>query len=599
MYEWWYLKEYDFKDFIAELRSRCDIVSVVSRYCAVTRRGRNFWACCPFHMERDASFCIYDEEQIFHCYGCKEHGDVIKFIMKIESCDYMQAVEILAKSVGMEVPNFSIKTKDGIEKRKKDKDDVLSVLIEANKHYQENLYKPTSKVAQEYIKKRKLTKHELDDFQIGYSVDSKDIITHLKSKGFSLNIMEKAGLVQKGDNGYYDFFSRRLMFPLFNIYGECIGFSGRVLDGDGTRAKYKNSPSTIVFDKSNTMFGLNLVRKLKQSTIVKYVIIVEGQMDVIAMHKAGFKNTVACLGTSFTIQHARMIRQISDNVIVCLDGDSAGLKAANKITDILADENLNVKCVTIPDKHDPDEYINLFGKDRMEELLNSAIDYIDFQINYLAKNVNFEKSDEKAKFVKNALNLLSKLSTDSEKQVYLKHIKELSGVPIDVLQRDAFNINSFDAKDKETPINENSKMEDASNKATKFILASMLYKKDYAFKYDIRDYLYNDSYIKLYNLIKNKRDNGENLKIAMLYDEFDMDNEPNILDIVDYKFDQNGNNEKYYNECILTVQEKNLKIRQNKLNEEFNNTSSQERRKEILSELNEISKKLKTKRLED
>ncbi|MBO7528235.1 MAG: DNA primase [Clostridia bacterium] len=593
------MKEYDFKDFIAQLRSRCDIVSVISRYCTVSKRGRNFWACCPFHMERDASFCIYDEEQVFYCYGCKEHGDVIKFIMKIESCDYMQAVEILAKSVGMDVPNFSIKTKDGVEKKKKDKDDVLSVLREANTHYQQNLYTDIAKPAQEYIKKRKLTKRILDDFQIGYSIDSNEIISYLKSKGFSISIMEKAGLIQKSDHGYYDFFSRRIMFPLFNIYGECIGFSGRVINSDVGRAKYKNSPNTIVFDKSSTMFGLNLVRKLKQTNKVDNVIIVEGQMDVIAMHKAGFKNTVACLGTSFSVQHARMLRQISENVIVCLDGDNAGLKAANRITDIMAAEHLNVKCVLIPNNQDPDEYINEYGAEKMQEVLDNALDYIDFQINYLAKDVDFAKTDQKAKFVKNALKLLEKLSTNSERQVYLKHIKDLSGVPLDILQRDMLDLPLNKGKEDDTSFNERYEVEDASNKAIKFILASMLQKKDYAYKYDISNFLRNNSYIRLYSLLNTKREKGEDLKIAMLFDEFDMDNEPNIVDIIEYNFEQNGNNEKYYEECLWTLKEKDLKEKQAKLNEEYNNSSSLDRRREILMELNDISKKLKTKSLED
>ena len=545
-------------------------------------------------MERDPSFCIYEDEQTFYCYGCKEHGDVIKFVMKIESCDYIQAVEMLAKSVGMEVPNFSMKNQQGIEVRKKDKDDVLSALALANKHYQENIYLNVAKPAQEYIKKRKLTKRELVDFQIGYSIDYKDIITYLKSNGVSTQVMEKAGLVQKGENGYYDFFTRRLMFPLFNIYGECIGFSGRILDGDTTRAKYKNSPNTIVFDKSKTMFGLNLVRKFKQTNKVDNVVIVEGQMDVIAMHKAGFKNTVACLGTAFTVQHARLLRQISNNVILCLDGDSAGLKAANRIIDTLSAEHFSIKCVAIPDGHDPDEYINENGREAMQSLLDNAMDYIDFQIDYLARGVDFEKSDEKAKFVKNALMLLGKLETNSERQVYLKHIKELSDVPIDVLQRDAFRVDVKQAE-QSTDTYENVGIEDGTNKAIKFILASMLFKKDYALNADIKKYLHNDSYIKLYDLIINKKD----LKLSSLYDEFDMDNEPNIVDIINYNFGQNGNNEKYYEECLWSLYEKDLKIRQSKLNEEFNATTDAGRRKEILQELNDISKKLKTKRLED
>ena len=294
-----------------------------------------------------------------------------------------------------------------------------------------------------------------------------------------------------------------------------------------------------------------------------------------------------------------MLRQISENVIVCLDGDNAGLKAANRITDIMAAEHLNVKCVLIPNNQDPDEYINEYGAEKMQEVLDNALDYIDFQINYLAKDVDFAKTDQKAKFVKNALKLLEKLSTNSERQVYLKHIKDLSGVPLDILQRDMLDLPLNKGKEDDTSFNERYEVEDASNKAIKFILASMLQKKDYAYKYDISNFLRNNSYIRLYSLLNTKREKGEDLKIAMLFDEFDMDNEPNIVDIIEYNFEQNGNNEKYYEECLWTLKEKDLKEKQAKLNEEYNNSSSLDRRREILMELNDISKKLKTKSLED
>lgn len=591
------MAEVDFKNWLAELKSRCDIVSVFNKYCHVVQKGRNYWACCPFHMEKEPSLCIYDLEQTFHCYGCKEHGDVIRFVMKIESCDFLQAVEILARSVGMEVPSFSSENKDGIEKRKKEKDLILSCLADANMHYKENLYLDVAKPAQEYIKKRKLTKKELDNFELGYSVNYSEMISYLKSKGHSEEIMQKAGLADSGEKGLFDPFAYRLMFPIYNIYNECVGFSGRIVTEEKNKAKYKNSTNTIVFDKSNLVFGLNLVRKYKQTNNFDKIIITEGQMDVIAMHKAGFVNSVACLGTAFTSNHAKQLKLISNNAIVCLDGDNAGQKATFKIVDILAENGFNVRVAKIPDGQDPDEYISKFGIDKMQDVINNAIDYIDFKIDYLASGVNFAKNDEKATFVRNALKTLSHLTTSSERQIYLKHIKNLSGIPIDILQQDAYINSQKVVEEKVSPTIANT--EDGSNKAIKFILASMLYKKDYVKNVNIRQYLHNNTYIKLYDFLIEKIKNNKHFTISSLYDEYNLDDEPNLVDIINYNFQQNGNNEKYYEECIWNLTEKYYKQRQSNLNEQFKNCKDVEERKQILIEISEITKKLKNKELEE
>lgn len=592
------MAEVDFKTWILDLKSRCDIVSVISKYCHVVQKGRSYWTCCPFHIEKTPSLCIYDLEQSFHCYGCKEFGDVIRFVMKIESCDFMQAVEILAKSVGMEVPNFSIKNSDGIEKRKKEKDQILLALKTANEFYQQNLYKETAKPAQEYIKKRRLTKTELDKFGLGYSANYNDLITHLKQKGFSNDIILKAGLAKETERGgLYDVFAYRLTFPLYNIYSECIGFSARILTNDKNKAKYQNSPSTIVFDKSKTVFGLNLVRQAKQKEAMDKVIIVEGQMDVIAMHKAGFSNTVACLGTAFTPHHAKQLKLISDNVVVCLDGDGAGQKASFKIVDILAENGFNVRVAKNPSGKDPDEYINENGIDAMKAVIDNAVDYIDFQIDFLAKDVDFTKSDEKAKFVRSALDLLKKLNTNSERQIYLKHIKKLSGVPTDILMQDTYG---FVKNKKPENQKENAQtIEDGSNKAIKFILASMLFKKDYVKNYNIRKFLHNNTYVKLYDLIMEKKQSNEPFTISSLYEEFDFNSEPNLVDIVNYNFEQNGNNQKYYEECLWSLIEKDLKNQQTLLNDKFATTTDPVERKQILLEITKITKKLKNKEMEE
>jgi len=512
----------------------------------------------------------------------------------------MQAVEILAKSVGMEVPNFSLKNDDGIEKRKKEKDLVLQALNDAMLHYKENLYKEIAKPAQEYIKKRKLTINQLNDFVLGYSVDYNEMPNYLIGKGYSYDILQKAGLVDKNQKGnFYDPFAYRLMFPLFNMYNECVGFSARILTNDKTKAKYRNSSNTVVFDKSNLIYGLNLLRQQKQKEAIDKIIIVEGQMDVIAMHKAGFKNAVACLGTAFTEKHAKQLKLVSPNVICCLDGDKAGLAACNKIVDILASEGFTVKALKLPNGNDPDEYIKEHGATKMQQQLDNAVDYIDFQIDYLAMGVDFKQSNQKTKFMRDVIALLDKLNSDSEKQVYFKHIRDISGIPTDILRQDVFNRNVTQTE-QSSKIEDNLNIEDGSNKALKFILASMLYKKEYVnYNFNLKKYLFNDTYAKLYDLIMSKTNSDQNFRISSLYDEFNFDEEPNLVDIINYNFEENGNNEKYYNECLWNIVEKDLINQQAKLNEQFQNCTDVNQRKQILLSIAKITNRLKNKNMED
>ncbi|MBQ3494116.1 MAG: toprim domain-containing protein, partial [Clostridia bacterium] len=395
-----------------------------------------------------------------------------------------------------------------------------------------------------------------------------------------------------------DFFGERLIFPIFNIYDECIGFSARSLSPEA-RAKYKNSTNTLVFDKSKNLFGINVARKLKQKQKIDYVIVVEGQMDVIAMNKAGFENTVACLGTALTPDHAKAIKMISENVVVCLDGDSAGQKATFRTVDTLASAGLNVKAVKLPDNLDPDEYIDKYSAEEMKNVLDNAIDYVEFKIRYRLGEYDLDKHDEKAKFVNSALSIVRALETGSEKQIYLELIKKITGVPLDILKRDLGRVveNTTFGQVQEVS---SAPSEDACQKAFKFIMASLLYKKPYAnLEFDLSKYLINSSFSKLYEILRKAYLENKQVIISNLYDIFDMENEPNILSIINYNFEDIENLELYYNECVWKIRETYLKNNIQKLTEDFKKAESNEIRKEIALKLNNEQKKLKTKSLED
>ena len=366
-------------DWLDELKRRSNIVTVISKYVRLEHKGRKYWGCCPFHNEKTPSFCIDEDEGFYHCFGCKESGDVITFVEKMESCDFMDAVKILAEQNHMDLPEINHANED-VMKKKEEKERVLKVLEEAYKHYVANLYLSSAKKAQDYIKSRGFTKRELDDFKIGYSNSWTEIITYLKSKGFSYDDMVKAGIaVKKDDGNYFDAMGNRLIFPIFNSFNECIGFSARVLEKSDF-AKYKNTAETIVFQKNKVVFGINLLKKLKQEGLLKKIIFVEGQIDVIAMHRAGFRETVACLGTALTENHAKELKKLCDSAILCFDGDGAGIKATLRSIEILRQAGFNIKIATLPEGLDPDEVLKKQGKDKMEEYLNNSLSVMDYLI---------------------------------------------------------------------------------------------------------------------------------------------------------------------------------------------------------------------------
>ncbi len=579
-------------EFIEKLKSKNEIVSTISKYIRVEKKGKNYWACCPFHSEKTPSFCINEYDQYYHCFGCKESGDVITFVMKYENLDYPDAVEMLANNAGLELPKFSGDEK--FFKKKKEKDELLSILNLAKEHYKNNIYLKEAKIAQEYIKKRGFGRKELENFEIGYSLNYYDLVNYLTSKGKKLEDIKKAGLVEKGNSSYYDVLAGRLIFPIVNSNGDCIAFSARDLTGQNM-AKYKNTPATSVFDKSKTVYAINLVKKQKQEFGLPNVIIVEGQIDVIAMHKAGFKQTVACLGTAFTFEHARELKRYSENIVLCFDGDLAGTKASLRAIPILETAGLNVKVAVLPDGKDPDEYLKEFGADKLKELLEKAVPATDFKILSVKKKYDISLPAEKAKFVSEALEVLRGLSSEAEKDVYLKVVKDISGIPLDVLRRDLIGQKQEDKEEKSSikPLN-------VSVKAMTYILACLLHRKEYALiNFDLSKLIQNVNQNALYSLIKERKANNIELHVTTLFDYFDVENTPEIKEIINYNFEEIKDEKQYFNECLWLVVENYLKDKQAKLTTMFKEAQSQEERKKILEELNLITKQVKNKNLED
>ena len=580
-------------DWLYQLKQRNDIVSIIGRYVHLEKKGGRFWGCCPFHNEKTPSFTVSGDEGFFYCFGCKESGDVISFVMKYESCDFAEAVKILAKNANMEIPEFTGE-KEIVEKKHK-KERILKLLDATYKYYQENLYLPVAKPAQDYIKTRGFTRQELNDFKMGYSINWTELLDYLKGQGFTYQEMVDAGVAQKKDDHYYDVMAGRLVFPIFNSFNECIGFSARVL-GQSDFAKYKNTAETLVFQKGRVVFAINLVKALKQKGGLDKIIIVEGQIDVIAMHRAGFKSTVACMGTALTKENAHELKKLSNNVVLCFDGDSAGVKATLRSIDILKDEGFNVTIVSLPDKHDPDEILKEYGKEYLENLIDNALPITDYLIKYEQSNFNLDKPDERGKFAVQALRHIAKLKSDSEEEPYLDKLRDLTGIPIDVLRRDISKIKGekVDTKsDKNITDSVLISRENGNIKAIKFILSSLIYNKDFVNK--------KIDYKKLlprYNEVIEKA--GEHLPITSYFDYFDVESMPILKDCININFaEYEENGKRYFDECLWSLVNQELINRQQELTEKYKQCEDSAQRMEIMQELSNVSKSLREKKLED
>lgn len=592
-------KGFDYK-WIEELKAKSDIVTTASRYITLAKRGRTWWACCPFHFEKTPSFAINEVEQYYHCFGCGASGDVINFVMKHESLDFYDACKRLAEYAGMELPEFH--SDENLVKNKKKRERIYEALLDAGRFYYMNLKTPDAGVALEYLQSRKLDMATVKEFGIGYSTDWTSVVSYLKGKGYSDEEILDAGIADKQRDGRLnDFYGKRLIFPIFNLYGNIVGFSGRVL-GKTDFAKYKNTPQTLVFDKSKCIYGIKQLKKLKTEGNISEIVLVEGQMDVISLYKAGIRNAVACMGTALTPYHAKDLKKFSDKVVLSFDGDSAGKKATLRSIEILVKAGLMVYIVTIPNGHDPDEYVNMFGKDSWDKLISSAKYWVEFLIRDFATNYNLDKLDEKSRFIGDALGVIRKLDSASEQEIYLKMVEEITGVKVAVLKADLQNGTNDTIKQEDIAINKPNNqpnLKDKENgyvKAVKFVISAMLYKKDYAtINMEIRDYILNPDYVKIFDYVVEEKNAGKTPIVSKLFDMFDVENSEDIADIINYEFIESIDNEQYYSGCVDTILKNGLIMQKDKLLSEMAKTEDTKEKYKILKKIQEITLKEKKK----
>ena len=401
-------------ELLDEIKTKNDIVDIVSQYVVLKRAGRNYMGLCPFHKEKSGSFCVSPDKQIFHCFGCGVGGNVFHFISKIENVNFKESVEILANRAGVDLP-LSDNFED--DKLSKLKSRVYEVNKCAAEFYHQNLYKTTAKPAQEYVKKRHLDNKTLKAFKIGYSGRFNELYTELNTKGFTEEEILASCLVNKNPDGkFIDRFRNRLMFPIIDIRERVIAFGGRVLDD--SKPKYINSPEDIVYSKGRNLFAFNIAKKNNPKTII----MVEGYMDAVSLHQRGITNAVASLGTALTEAQGRLLRRSCEKVIIGYDADGAGQAATLRGLEILQNLGCDIRILQIEGAKDPDEFVVKYGPERFQMYVDKAISLVEFKVKMLKNNLNLDNVNDKIKFLNEVARILAKVSNSMEREVYVDKI---------------------------------------------------------------------------------------------------------------------------------------------------------------------------------
>ena len=581
-------------EIIDDVRQSNDIVDVISQYVRLKRSGRNYFGLCPFHNEKSPSFSVSPEKQIFHCFGCGVGGNVFTFLTKIEGINFVEAVQLLAERANIQLPTLENNV-DSAKEALKAK--VYKVNEFTAKYYHENLYRPESKMAQEYIKKRKLSNETLKAFQIGFSGKFDELYKELKKQGFEDREILESGLVNKNERGQYiDRYRNRLMFPICDARGRVIAFGGRVLDD--SKPKYINSPENIVYSKGRHLYGLNVAKKYD---IKKRLLIVEGYMDVVSLHQREIHNVVASLGTALTQQQGYLLRNNTEQIILSYDSDEAGQTAKVRAMEILQNMGCDIRVLQMEGAKDPDEYVIKYGNARFQNLVDKAISVIEFKVKILRQSLNLESTNDKIKFLNEIAKLISKIDNSMEREVYIEKIAKEYDVSKEAIYAEVNKLTYRESKDekvlgKPKPVVRHIEKKEAENvsEATKrrenTVLAILLsgdrniyeiIKQNIAiqdFKYEIDKKIAE----KLYEEFENGNSN-----INSIIDNLSEEEQNHITMIMaeDYGIDDV---EKAIDDIIQSYEKDKLNERKLEILELLENSTEENQKKELEKELNDI-----------
>lgn len=584
------------KDFLEKLKSKSDIVSIVSGYLPLTRKGKSYWACCPFHHEKTPSFCIDGEGQFYHCFGCGVGGDVIKFVQEYESLDFMGAVRMLAERAKMELPETSYDA-ERIAKERREKERRLALMKDAARFYVTVFRSEAGAPQREYLKSRGVDAETAKSFGLGASPDFDALPTYLLKKGYTREELLKTGVAGEKNGRIYDAIGGRLVFPVINPVGEVVAFGGRLMEKKPQFAKYKNTQETELFQKRKTLYNLNLVKKLKNETGLPYVIMVEGYMDTIALYSAGFRNVVASMGTSLTQDQARLLKRYTDTVVISYDGDFAGQKASLRGLEILENEGLKVKVAVLPDGLDPDDIIRTRGKQAYQDCLDQSLPLIDYKLFSLKRAYDLSTLDGRRDYTAEALKLIRTVKDHFLQEELLKRVRTETGISYESLRRDVEENDADGKKPTEQKAPQVAlPVGDAELSAARFVLYALVTGKRYAADTDPDVFaLKNETHKKVAEYIEEKRAAGESPNPSMLYeytDDGEHDEVSRILAESRRETEDPVTEKKYYDDCVFTLKKLAIQDEIAALTELYRTETDLSRRKDLALLLQKKTKKL-------
>lgn len=581
-------------EFLEELKYKCDIVEVISQYVPLQKKGGRYFGCCPFHNEKTPSFCV--NNGWYHCFGCGASGDVVKFVMEMESVSFYDAVKILADKVGLQLPEVKL---DPQYAQKKEHGDVLKQLMrDAARYYRNNLLdEKKGKDAREYLHNRGLDDEIAKRYGLGLSLDNESMVGYMRRKGYSLKDLEECGLVGNAQRPY-DAFANRIIVPIMDSMSNVIAFGGRIYHGEKDVAKYKNSTNTTLFDKGRTIYGINFIKRDKKMNGVAYkeLILVEGYMDVISLGASGIKNAVACMGTALTDGQARELSRMTENLYVCYDGDGAGKKATIRNVDILAKFVQNVRVISLDEGKDPDETVREGGAEAFLKKQKEALPVIEYKLKLCADANDVGSVNGRAKYVQSALKVLKTIDNRAEREVYMDVVSKMSGVSVATLTDEAGMIRPVKIEQPK----ENDEEKIAKNlRASRFVLNRIVKGEKYVDLSKIKtEWLENDLHRRVFEWAKTMPEHTDMVKT--MFSVFGYDNEEisNILNI-NMKFADNIREADYFNDCVLMLANEFVSKRLEQVKNGYNELSDPEAKRASIAEISRLQKILKSKDIND
>ncbi len=585
--------------FIEELKQKNNIIDIVGRYCVLKKRGNSHWACCPLpgHSERTPSFTVNEAGQFFKCFGCGRGGDVITFIRTMENLDYVGAIRLLAENAEIAMPDDNRDYK----KREADKnarDRLLSLTKETALFYVRNLSLDEAKPHRDYLASRGIEKRTITAFGLGASVDMFSLPRFLKEKGYTEEEAVKCGVCQRktkedGKSFIYDALSGRLIIPIINNLGNVVAFGGRLLEKKPNFAKYKNTQETELFVKNRTLYNINNLKKEKARGGLDSIIMVEGYMDAISVYNAGFRNVVASMGTSLTVEQARMLKRYANVVLISYDGDGAGQKATLRGLDILKNEGLDVRVVSLPDGLDPDDVVKKFGAEAYGQLLEESLPLVDFKIKHLKSEYNLSNVSEKRKYLNEAIKVIAQIDSESEREDLLRKLGFDTNTTFESLKRDADNLSVGKQVVETVVVSEQSA--DGAKNAERFVLCAALFNKEYSKEYNLYGREFKNSvHAKLAEIISQNREEGKEIfpsSLSGLFDEGELIEYNAVLSSGDNVFGTRGEKQ-YFKDCAAALLKQDFENELKALNDVYRSETDTSKRKQIVAEIAIITAKL-------